>query len=90
MRDLSGSFGDIVLAPGVSRPALVPSADEMAALDANTIASGSTALMLMERAGAEIATHLLAKFPKLRRCVILLAPLSVSYSAARSTLLVGN
>jgi hydroxyethylthiazole kinase-like uncharacterized protein yjeF len=53
---------------------LLPSSAEMAQLDQDTIDQGTSALELMERAGAAVGASILEKIPGLRRCCILCGP----------------
>lgn len=66
-RELSSVFGDIKFAPEGIRPMHAPSAAEMAALDALTIAQGATSGELMERAGAAVAQQIIRHYPAVRR-----------------------
>ena len=72
--DLSSSIGELTLAAAGSSPWLLPSAAEMAALDQETIQQGTSALQLMERAGASIAHRLSMLYPAVKRAVVLCGP----------------
>jgi hydroxyethylthiazole kinase-like uncharacterized protein yjeF len=74
MVDRMGSFGEISLAGDSPQNWLLPSAAEMARLDRSTIALGTTALELMERAGAAVVERINVLLPSVKKCVVLCGP----------------
>ncbi len=59
-------FGDIRLATDDALSTLAPSAVEMAAFDARTIAQGYTGMELMQRAGSAVAQQIRRHYPAVR------------------------
>lgn len=68
------SFRKPSLALGVDPNWLLPSSQEMAQLDAQTIQDGTPSLTLMERAGAAMTEGIVRVLPSLKRCVVLCGP----------------
>jgi hydroxyethylthiazole kinase-like uncharacterized protein yjeF len=69
-----GSLGEYFVSSAVVHRFSLPSAQEMSALDRETLDRGVTALDLMERAGAAVAERTLAAYPEARSAVVLCGP----------------
>lgn len=74
MIERASSCGQVALAESAPRSWLLPSAAEMAQLDRNTIANGTSGLELMERAGAAIVDRIRGLLPSPVRCLVLCGP----------------
>lgn len=67
-----GNFGDIEVADGYTWSA--PSSEEMARMDGLTIERGTSASVLMEKAGSEVCRVMRSCLPYARRFVVLCGP----------------
>lgn len=69
-----GSFGEYSVSTAASHRFSLPSAQEMAGLDRETIERGVPGLELMERAGVAIAQRICEAFPRAKKAIVLCGP----------------